>query len=76
MKTARCNAKDIEDVREVKGAVGLDEDVFLDRFVTEMTHIEPQDQLIGYFLTMMAELYGEPVAKKMEKAVRRRWKLS
>ena len=44
MKTARCNAKDIEDIREVKDAVGLDVDVLLERFVTEMIHIEPQDQ--------------------------------
>ena len=72
MKITRLLEKDIEDIEEVSKTVGLDRAVFLDRFLKEMTHIEPHERLIQQFLTMMEELFGESEAKLMEAAIKKR----
>lgn len=76
MKIARLLDKDIEHVKSVSAAVGLDKDVFLDRFLLEMTHIEPQKRLVQDYLAMMEELYGKDEADRMENAIKahRHWK--
>jgi hypothetical protein len=55
--------------------VGFNKTVFLNRFISEMTHIEPAKRLVGDFLQMMAELYGESEAKRMEATIKRKGKL-
>lgn len=77
MKIVRLIEKDIEDIKEVAKATGLDKDVFLNRFLDEMTHVVGRrETLILNFLAMMEELYGKVEADRMEKAIRshRHWK--
>lgn len=66
MKIARLLDKDKQAIKEVSERVGFDKDVFLRRFQSEMTHIEPANDLRFYFLTMMEELYGKKEADRME----------
>jgi len=77
MKIIRLIEKDIEDIKEVAGTVGLEKVVMLERFLGEMTHvIGRREDLIRNFLAMMEELYGAEEADRMEKAIRahRHWK--
>lgn len=76
MKIARLDDKDIEDIKEVGSKVGFDKKVFLQRFLEEMTHIEPGKRLASQFVAMMEELYGKDEADRMEADVRRKWKLA
>ena len=71
MKITRLLEKDIEDIQEVSRTVGLDRKVFLDRFLKEMTHLEPRTRLVQQFLTMMEELFGESEANRMEAAIKK-----
>jgi hypothetical protein len=77
MKIVRLIEKDIEDIREVAGRIGLDPSILLDRFLSEMTHvIGRRETLVLNFLAMMEELFGKAEADRMEKAIRshRHWK--
>ena len=76
MKVARGYENDISGIKGVHQAIGLDPNVLRERFVNEMSHVEPRGTLIDNFLAMVEELYGEPVANKMERAIRSRWKPS
>jgi len=76
MKIVRLYDKDIEDIKEVAAKIGFDKDLFLKRFIDEMTHIEPAKRLVQYFVAMMEELYGKDEADKMEAAIRKKWKIA
>jgi len=77
MKIVRLLQKDIEDIREVSKTIGFDKDVFLNRFLREMTHVMgPRQKLVNNFLAMMEELFGSDESNRMEKTIRadNRWK--
>lgn len=76
MKIVRLDAKDIAHIKEAHGLAGFDRQLFLQRFITEMTHVSPSKRLGRYFLTMMEELFGAEVAGRMEMEIRKRpeWK--
>lgn len=76
MKMVRLLDKDIEHIKAVSAGVGFDKKVFQERFLSEMTHIEPQKRLVQDFLAMMEELYGEEEGNRMEIAIKahRHWK--
>ena len=76
MKVARGYENDITGIKGVHQSIGLDQHVLLERFLEEMSHVEPRGTLIDNFLAMVEELYEEPVAKRMEKAIRNKWKPS
>lgn len=77
MKIMRLKDKDRRHIKEVFGKVGFDPDVFLDRFLSEMTHVigRKRDILVNFVL-MMSLLYGEQEAVRMQMAVEndKRWK--
>jgi len=71
MKIVRLLGKDIEDIREVSDKIGFNRNVFLKRFLEEMTHvIGRRADLVYNFVTMMSELYGDGEADRMEAAIR------
>lgn len=77
MKIVRLLGKDVDDIKEVSEASPFDKDVFLDRFVNEMTHvIGRREDLIYNFLSMMSELFGEDEASRMERVIKshKEWK--
>jgi len=73
MKIVRLDAKDIEHIKEVHARLRYDKRVFLDRFLTEMKHVEPRWRLVTIFVVMMEELYGKADADRMEARIRATW---
>jgi hypothetical protein len=71
MKVVRFEDKDLEQIKTASKSVGLDLTVFEERFLTEMTHIEPRTRLMIHFLAMIEELYGDDEASRMEQAIKR-----
>lgn len=73
MKISRLDQKDIDHIKEATARVGFDRELFLRRFVTEMSHVEPRKPLIQRFVAMMEELYGESESDRMKAAVDDIW---
>lgn len=77
MKIVRAKDKDLQHIKEVNAKVGFKSGVFLNRFVSEMTHvIGSKKNLLWNFLAVMAELYGDEEAERMRAYILsdRRWK--
>jgi len=74
MKITRLLEKDIKHIQEAAKTVGFSKELFLERFLSEMTHIEPQRRLILDFLAMMEVLYGKAEANHMEGVIKSKWK--
>ncbi len=70
MKVVRFEDKDLEHIKAASRSVGLDLKTFEERFLTEMTHIEPRARLTINFLAMIEELYGEDEAARLQEAIR------
>ncbi len=71
-KIMRALRKDVEDIEEVADSVGLSKTVFLKRFIGEMTHVTGRrEDLIYNFLGVMARLFGEKEAGKMDRAIQK-----
>jgi len=74
MKVVRFDQKDMEDIKEVSDAVGFDRDTLLKRLLEEMDYYALRKRLVGQFLTMIEELYGEEQANRMQTEISNRWK--
>ena len=70
MKVVRFEDKDAEHIKAAAREVGLDKKTFEDRFLSEMTHVEPRARLILHFLAMIEELYGEQDAARMQEVIK------
>jgi hypothetical protein len=70
MKVVRFEDKDLEHIKAASRSVSLDLKTFEERFLTEMTHIEPRARLIIHFLAMIEELYGEGEAARVQQAIK------
>ncbi len=76
IKIVRLLDKDIEDIAEVAEKDGFDRDVFLERFLNEMTDvIGRKADLVLNFLAMMEHLFGEKESERMKRVIREdpRW---
>ncbi len=72
IKITRLLEKDVDDIVEVADTVGFNKAVFLKRFISEMTHvIGRREDLVYNFLSMMAQLFGEDEAQRMQQAIKR-----
>lgn len=72
IKITRLLEKDAQDIQEVAASIGFSKTVFLKRFLSEMTHATGRrEDLVYNFLSMMAELFGEEEAVKMQRAIER-----
>lgn len=70
IKMTRLLEKDLEDIEEVYREVGFNKNIFMKRFLLEMTHVTGRrEDLIYNFLTMMEELFGTSTAERAEKAI-------
>lgn len=70
MKITRLLGKDAEDIAEVYGTIGFDKDIFLERFLNEMTHTSgSRSELVYNFLSMMGALYGKNEEERMRQAI-------
>lgn len=76
MKVVRFEDKDLAHLKAAAAGVGFELRIFEGRFLTEMTHVLPRERLVAHFLAMIEELFGEPEAARVEKAVRahKSWK--
>lgn len=71
MKIVRLKDKDRQHILGVMKTEGFDAEVFLKRFLEEMTHvIGHKPNLIYNFIVMMGELFGEQEALRMASAIK------
>lgn len=75
MKVVRYEDKDAAHIGAAAASVGFDRKVFEERFLSEMTHVEPRERLIIHFLAMMEELFGEEEAARIQRVIEsgKRW---
>lgn len=70
IKITRFLEKDAQDIQEVADSIGFSKTIFLKRFLSEMTHTTGRrEDLVFNFLSMMAELFGEEEALKMQRVI-------
>lgn len=72
MKVARFEDKDAEHIKAASESVGFDEKILKERFLSEMTHIQPRPRLVIHFLAMMEELFGELEADRTQQEIQSR----
>jgi len=71
MKIVRLKDKDREHILKVRDTVGFDPEVFLERFLGEMTHIiGRKEDLVYNFIVMMGRLFGQETATRMGRAIK------
>jgi len=59
-KALRCYEHDLQQMREMRDAVGLSFDVLVERFIDEMGHVVGDPARVrGDFLTMIEDVFGE-----------------
>ena len=72
LKTARCEEKDIADIKELKKRISLKAQILLARFKNEVFPFNPgndEDSKAGY-LYMISVIYDEPTAQQHEASLK------